>query len=183
VLLLAGSPQISQRQRNLFLVNRGKMGHFRTCANGTNNVVQAVPFVGAILATSAFWNNALYLAGWNVPLKRLVFNPSTGTFNTSLASRSSSSYGFPGATPSISAFEPTSDGILWALDNSRYCTTESLDAGLRSYWHTTRRIWAMSCGIARRPGDAAKNAVKFTVPSNVYFGTRTEIEIHALLLN
>ena len=68
-----GSPQISQRQRNLFLVTRGKMGHFRTGANGTNNVVQAVPFVGAILATSCILEQCAVSRGLERAAKKIRF--------------------------------------------------------------------------------------------------------------
>ena len=173
------------KQGNLFLVNRDNMGHFST---STNNVVQTVPFVDAIFATSAFWSNALYLAGWNGPLKRFVFNPSTGTFNTSLASSSSSSYGFPGATPSISASSTTSNGIVWALDNSQFCTdptTGCAPAILHAYDASNlgTELWNSTQDTGIPPG----NPVKFTVPTiangKVYFGTRTEIEIYGLLPN
>jgi hypothetical protein len=157
---------------NLFLLNRDNMGHFNT----TNQVVQTLSLGNAIFATPAFWQNMLYLAGISSSLKAFSFNTATGMFNTLPASQSSSSYGFPGVTPSISA-SGASNGIVWAIDSSQYCTTQSLGCGpavLHAYDATNlaKELWNSSQGS----GNTAGNAVKFTVPTvangRVYIGTR-----------
>jgi len=157
---------------NLFLLNRNNMGRF----NNTNQVVQTLSFGNAIFATPAFWQNMLYLAGVSGSLKAFSFNTTTGTFNVLSASQSSGSYGFPGATPSISA-SGASNGIVWAIDSSQYCTPQSLGCGpavLHAYDATNlaKELWNSSQGS----GNTAGNAVKFTVPTiangKVYIGTR-----------
>jgi hypothetical protein len=168
----------------LFLVNRDNMGHFNS---GTNNVVQTLSFFNNIFATPAFWQNRLYLAGVSGFLKTFSFNPATGTFNTSPTSQSPSSYGFPGATPSISA-TGASNGIVWTIDSSQYCTLQSPGCGpavLHAYDanNLATELWNSANGA----GNAAGNAVKFTVPtvanSKVYVGTRGEITVYGLLPN
>jgi hypothetical protein len=118
----------------------------------------------------------LYLAGVSGSLKTFSFNTTTGTFSTSFTSQSSSSYGFPGATPSISS-TGASNGIVWAIDSSQYCTPQSPGCGpavLHAYDATNlaKELWNSSQGS----GNTAGNAVKFTVPTvangKVYIGTR-----------
>jgi hypothetical protein len=160
------------KEGNLFLLNRDNMGRF----NSTNQVVQTLNLGSPIFATPAFWQDRLYLAGVSEALKTFSFNTTTGTFNTLSASQSSSSYGFPGATPSISA-TGASNGIVWAIDSSQYCTQQSPGCGpavLHAYDATNlaKELWNSSQGS----GNTAGNAVKFTVPTvangKVYIGTR-----------
>ena len=79
-------------------------------------------------------------------------------------------------TPSVSAAGAQS-GLLWALDDTTYCTNQSPSCGpavLHAYDATTltTELWNSSMVSA----DAAGNAVKFTVPTiangKVYVGTR-----------
>jgi len=160
------------KEGNLFLLNRDNMGHFNT----TNQVFQTLSLGNSIWATPAFWQNMLYLAGKDDSLKAFSFNTATGKFNALPASQSPSRYGFPGATPSISA-SGASNGIVWAIDSSQYCTTQSPGCGpavLHAYDATNlaKELWNSS----QSSGNAAGNAVKFTVPTvangKVYIGTR-----------
>ena len=180
------------KQGNLFLLNRDNMGKF---SSSINNVVQTVNLGNSIFATPVFWQNNLYVAGVG-PLKQFTFNSSTGKFNGAPFSQSSASYRFPGATPSVSS-NGASNGIIWILDNSLYCTPQSPGCGatvLHAYDATnlTTELWNSSQAAANR--DVAGHAVKFTVPTiangKVYVGTRGndsavlgELEIYGLLPN
>ncbi len=180
------------KQGNLFLLNRDSMGKF---SSSTNNVIQTVSLGNSIFATPVFWQNNLYVAGVG-PLKQFAFNSTTGKFNGAPFSQSSTSYRFPGATPSVSSNGAT-NGIIWALDNGLYCTPQSLGCGatvLHAYDATNlaTELWNSSQAAANR--DLAGHAVKFTVPTvangKVYVGTRGndssvlgELEVYALLPN
>ena len=167
------------KEGNLFLLNRDNMGKF----NATNQVVQTLAFGQAIFATGAFWNNSFYLAGVSGHLKTYAFNTSTGKFNTSAGSQSPTSYGFPGATPAVSA-TGTANGIIWAIDASAYGSGPAI---VHAYDATNlaSELWNSSQAAASR--DKAGNAVKFTVPTisngKVYVGTSTEITVFGLLPN
>ncbi|HEX7695880.1 MAG TPA: hypothetical protein VF394_00740, partial [Candidatus Acidoferrum sp.] len=162
------------KQGNLFLLNRDSMGKF---SSSTNNVMETVNLGNAIFATPVFWQNNLYVAGVGT-LKQFVFNTSTGKFNGAPFSQSSTSYRFPGATPSASSNGAT-NGIIWALDNGLYCSPQSPGCGatvLHAYDATNlaTELWNSSQAAANR--DLAGHAVKFTVPTvangKVYVGTR-----------
>ena len=180
------------KQGNLFLLNRDSMGKF---SGSTNNVMQTVNVGNSIFATPGFWQNNLYVAGVG-PLKQFAFNSTTGKFNGAPFSQSSTSYRFPGATPSVSSTGAT-NGIIWALDNGLYCTLQSPGCGatvLHAYDanNLATELWNSSQAAANR--DLAGHAVKFTVPTvangKVYVGTRGndssvlgELEVYGLLPN
>jgi hypothetical protein len=172
------------KEGNLFLLNRDNMGHY----NSTNLVVQTVNFGNPIFATAAFWQNTLYLAGIG-PLKSYPFNPTTGQFSGANSSQSAVSFGFPGATPSVSSLG-AANGIVWAIDTHVYCTPQSTGCGpavLHAYDATNlaNELWNSAQASANR--DQAGNAVKFAVPTvangKVYIGTRTELTVYGLLPN
>jgi hypothetical protein len=180
------------KQGNLFLLNRDNLGKF---SGSANNVVQAINLGNSIFATPVFWQNNLYVAGVG-PLKQFAFNSATGKFNGAPFSQSASSYGFPGATPSLSSSGST-NAIIWALDNNLYCTPQSPGCGatvLHAYdaANLATELWNSSQAATNR--DLAGHAVKFTVPTvangKVYVGTRGndstvlgELEVYGLLPN
>jgi hypothetical protein len=161
----------------LFLVNRDNLGSFDPAAN---HVVQALNIGQPIFATSAFWNNNLYIAGRDAALQQFTFNTTSGLFGLSPTHSSPGSFGFPGATPSVSSTGVSTNGIVWALDNHSYCTEQSPPpcgpAVLHAYDATNvgTELWNSSQASGNR--DRAGNAVKFTVPTvangKVYVGTR-----------
>jgi PAB1-binding protein PBP1 len=144
---------------------------------GDPNAWQRFNFGTSILATGAFWNSTFYLAGNGGTLQAFSLNPTTAQMNTLATSTSSTSFGFPGATPSVSSTPDNTNGIVWALNNSQYCTPQSAGCGpavLHAYDASNLAIelWNSTQGS----GNSAGYAVKFTVPTvangKVYVGTR-----------
>jgi hypothetical protein len=175
----------------LYVLDPTSLGGFQQGAGGTDKVVQEFSFNHPIFATAAFWQNTLYIAGVGGPVQAFALNPSTITFGTTATSSSSATYGFPGATPSVSSSGAT-NGIVWALNNSTYCTSGKTcgPAVLHAYDATNlgTELW--------NSGTTAGNAVKFTVPTvangKVYVGTRGssstgggvgELDVYGLLAN
>ena len=155
----------------LYSLNRDAMGGY-----GDANAWQRFNFGNQIFATGAFWNNTFYMAGVNGHLQAFSFNPATSKFNTPSFSQSSPSFGYPGSTPSVSSSGAT-NGIVWALDNSFFCTTLAGGCGpavLHAFDATNLllELWNSN----QVSGNAAGNAVKFTIPTvangKVYVGTR-----------
>jgi hypothetical protein len=167
----------SGKDGNIFLLNRDSLGHFTATNSG---IVQSFPATNATFSTPAIWQNTLYIAGSGNVLKAFTLDPSKGLFTPtsgpSATSHSPSSYGFPGASPCVSSSNAT-NGIIWAIDSSQYCTSQSPGCGpavLHAYDATNlgTELWNSTMGA----GNAAGNAVKFTVPTvangKVYVGTR-----------
>jgi len=171
------------KEGTLFLLNRDNLGQYTTTNSGA---IQSVSIGNGIFATAVFWNNALYIAGSGGTLKQFPFNTTSGQFGSVLHS-SSHSFNFPGSTPSVSASSSTTNGIVWALDNSAYGTPccSNGPAVLHAYDATNvgTELWNSTQGT----GNAAGNAVKFTVPTvangKVYVGTRGELSVYGLLPN
>ena len=154
----------------MYVLNRDRLGGLE----GSGNAAVQKLFMGQIFATGAFWNNHFYIAAWSGFLNAYSLNTTVPQF--ALASHSAITYGFPGATPSVSAAGAQS-GIVWALETNRYCTPGSSQCGpaiLHAYDATNVATELWNSSLA--PADAAGNAVKFAVPTiangRVYVGTR-----------
>jgi len=201
----------------VYLINRDSMGNYEAppansqCTDTNSQIVQT--FQGSpsgFYGTPAFWQNNLYLAGSldggsGDYLKAFSFDPSTGQFNSSWTSESAHYYNFPGASPSISS-QGTSNGILWAIDESAYgYANQNSSAGSQACFsnnqtppaacfgpailyaydatNLTLELWDSSQAPNNR--DQAGNAVKFVPPTiangKVYVSTRTEIDVYGLL--
>jgi hypothetical protein len=140
------------------------------------HVLQQVYSGGTLYASGAFWNNNFYIAAVGKPLSTYTLTTSpTAAFSTSGTPASSISYAMGGGTPSVSS-AATANGIVWALDNANFCTTEAPGCGptvLHAYVaiNLATELWNSGTG-----SDKAGNAVKFTVPTiangKVYVGTR-----------
>ncbi len=155
----------------LYLLNGDAMGGM-----GDANARQHFFIGGGIFATGAFWNNNLYIASTASSLQAFSFDAATNLFSTGATSTSTTIYSFPGTTPSVSATGNT-NGIVWALDNTNYCTSQSPGCGpavLHAYSAANLSTDLWNSGM--EAGDAAGIAVKFTVPTvangKVYVGTR-----------
>ncbi|HEV8018288.1 MAG TPA: putative Ig domain-containing protein [Steroidobacteraceae bacterium] len=163
----------------LVLLNGDNLGRFSSTDAGALQSFNVG--VGGIYGTAAFWNNTLYLAPAGASMLAYAFDPSGERFTPAAApvptSQSAGAYGFPGSTPAVSATGAAANGIVWALNNITYCTSQSPGCGpavLHAYDATNlgTELWNSRMVAA----DAAGNAVKFTVPTvangKVYVGTR-----------
>jgi hypothetical protein len=171
----------------IFVVNRDNMGHFNST---TDSVVQEWTADGRSFSTPAFWNNTLYYFGVvfknSHPGESFVFNPASGLFTQSPSKVTPSGFRFSGATPSVSASSPTTNGIVWAIETGSHGTDgqpaappappfpPAGPAVLHAFDATdiSKELWNSSTNT----NDAAGNAVKFTVPTiangKVYVPTR-----------
>jgi hypothetical protein len=156
----------------LYVLNGDSMG-----GAGDANAWQYFSVGNGIFSTPAFWNNTLYIVPVQSALRSYAFDSSTDMFNTTPTSQSAITFGFPGATTSVSASGSSTDGVVWATDNTNYCTLRSpgcAAAVLHAFDATnlTSELWNSSMVGT----DTAGNAVKFTVPTvangKVYVGTR-----------
>ncbi len=155
----------------LYVLNGDNLG-----GSGDANAWQMIHLNAAIFATGAFWNNTLYLAPVAEPIMAFTFNPATRKFNTTSTMQSGNSFGFPGATASISANGAT-NGIVWAINSHNYCTPQSGACGpAQLFAYSASALGTQLWSSTTIGGDAAGNAVKFTLPTvangKVYVGTR-----------
>jgi PQQ-like domain len=172
----------------LFVVNRDDMGHFQSGNN--NQIVQSVDFgsnttsnTGGSYGTIAYYDGSVYFAdaGTTGDGKLKAYRLSGGLLSTSPTSESSVAYGYPGATPSISA-DGTKNGIVWALQGQGY--TPSTAPVLHAYDATSMANELYNSeqeGSRDTPGPAVKFVVPTVANGKVYVPTQTELTVFGLL--
>ncbi|MBS0578991.1 MAG: putative Ig domain-containing protein [Proteobacteria bacterium] len=174
--LAAGSPAHlaigAGKDGALYVLNGDNLG-------GTGQPYQSITIGASNFSTGAFWNNTLYISPVNTPLLAYTFDPTAKLFSPTLAMQSDPNFkfGFPGATASISASSASTDGIVWAINSSAYCTAQSGACGPAQLFAFSAAALGTTLWNSTTIGsDAAGNAVKFTVPTvangKVYVGTR-----------
>jgi hypothetical protein len=161
---------------NLYVLDRDRMGGY-----GDVNAWEEISTGYSLFSTAAFWNDTIYVIPVGAPLTSYSLSAASTPVEFRLeyvATSPAGGYGWPGATPSVSASGST-NAIIWALDTNLYCTRQSQGCGsavLHAYdpSNQLKEIWNSS--IAAGGADAAGYAVKFTVPTiangKVYVGTR-----------
>jgi hypothetical protein len=162
------------KDATLYLLNGDHMGGY-----GDGNALQHFSAGSGLYCSPAFWDNTLYVAPIGGPLEAYTFDPTSNMFNSTLAAHTTTAFGFPGGTASISAQGATSNGIAWILDNSGFCTGGGLPvpcgpAVLHAY--KAGNLYSELWNSSMVSSDAAGYAVKFVVPTvangKVYVGTR-----------
>ena len=169
----------------IYLIDRDQMTannqHYCSGCGSDTEIVQEFLRAGVpiwLYAAPAYWNNTVYIWGTSDVLK--AYTLANGLLSGP-SSSSTTSLGFPGATPAISA-NGTTNGIVWVIDSTQFGPPGPGPgpAVLHAYDATNVAIelWSSS----RNSGDAAGNAVKFAVPTiangKVYVGTQTELDVY-----
>jgi hypothetical protein len=102
------------KDTNIYVVNRDKMGKFNASSN--NAIYQELPnaLSGGAWSMPALFNTTVYYAGVGDHLK--AFPITSALLATTPASESANTFGYPGATPSVSS-NGAQNGIVWAIEN------------------------------------------------------------------
>jgi hypothetical protein len=190
VLLLPDQPGpiphlavVGGKDGTLYVLNRDNLGHFN---RRSDRVVEEFPraFSG-IYSTPAYFNGTVYVVGApEDQAQRLQPLQALKLVNGELIPSTNGApipYGFPGATPSISANGST-NGIVWTLDTGSAISNGP--AILRAYAaNNVSDVLYDSTMFAAR--DQAGPAVKFTVPTvangKVYVGGGGTVTVYGLL--
>jgi hypothetical protein len=160
------------------VTNRDNLGGYNPDAN---NVVEQVRGAsGGYWSSPAYFHGAVYLAGVSDYLSRYPIT--NGVLARSPQSQAPTSYGYPGATPSISA-NGTENGIVWAIEGAGY-EVGGGPAVLRAYNAanvSTELYNSNLAGTRDQPGPATKFSVPTIANGKVYIGTQTDLDIYGQL--
>ncbi len=163
------------KEGSIYLVDRDNMGHFHSTDN--SQIVQNITGqIGPLFSAPAYWNNNVYFGALGDNLKS--FSLSNGLLSTAPTSRSPTTLGSPGPTPTISAHDD-SNAILWAVD-----TSQNNDAVLHAYDATNLalELYNSNQNWAR---DSVGLPVKFAVPTvangKVYVGAAGQVSVYGIL--
>jgi hypothetical protein len=154
------------KQGVMYLLDRDNFGGF----NGSNNnqIVQTLPLISCF-STPAYFNGMLYYVGNGGTPQ--AYTCTNGMLGTSPFSINTNIYGYPGASPSISA-NGASNGILWAIQRSGTAILHAYNAtNLADELYNSQQS----------PCDQLGIAVKFSVPTiangKVFVGTAAELAV------
>jgi hypothetical protein len=108
----------------IYVVNRDNMGKFNSTTDQNYQQING-QLAGGVFSTPSYFNGTVYYGAVNDAVK--AFPIVNGMLATAPSSRSAHSFGYPGATPSISA-SGTTNGIVWAVENSSPAVLHAYDA-------------------------------------------------------
>ena len=161
----------------MYIVNRDNMGKF---VASDANIYQELDgaLSGGIWSAPAYFNSAVYYG--SVGNKLQAFKITSAKLATSASSKSSTSFGYPGTTPSVSA-NGTTNGIVWAIQNG------SSTGVLQAYDATNLATELYNSNQAANGRDqfSTNSNCKFVTPmianGKVYVGTPGAVVVFGLL--
>jgi hypothetical protein len=161
------------KDNHIYLVDRDNMGKFNSSANGNyQDLPSALP--GGAFAMPAYFNGRLYYGGVDDAIKAFQF------MNTRLVSppvwTTANGFGYPGATPSISA-NGIANGIVWAAENSNPAVLYAYDAGdLHPLYNSNQ-----ASGARDQFGAGNKFITPMIANGKVYVGTTNGVGVFGIL--
>jgi hypothetical protein len=158
---------------NIYVVNRDSMGKFNPQNN--NAIYQEVSgAIGGVWSMPAFFNNTVYYGSWGQTLK--AFPISAARLATTPSAQTANTFGYPGTTPAVSA-NGTSNGIVWAVENSSPAVLHAYDASTLHELYNSNQ--------AANGRDHFGNGNKFITPlivnGKVFVGTPSGVAEFGLL--
>jgi outer membrane protein assembly factor BamB len=161
------------KDTNLYVVNRDSMGKFSSNNSGIYQELASV-FPGEVFAMPAYFNNTVYYGSVGSPIQ--AFPIAKAKLSASPTAQSSNSFGYPGATPSISANGP-SNGIVWAVENTNPAVLHAYNAGTLTELYNSNQ--------ASNGRDQLGAGNKFITPTiangKVFVGTTNGVAVFGLL--
>lgn len=167
------------KQGIVYLLNRDNMGRFR--AGSDSQIVQSFPGGAcgagtcAFFGTPAYFDKKVYTVAVGDGLKAYSLNGGQLNFSA----RSTNTFRWPGATPSISA-NGSIDGIVWALETNG----SGARAVLHAYNAANVAIELYSSDqnpVRDNPGPAIKFSVPTIANGKVYVGSQGSVSVFGLL--
>jgi hypothetical protein len=170
----------------VYVVNRDNMGKY--LSSGDQNLQELPDAVGFRVpqggdcnsthndcnyGTPAYWNGNVYFSGVNDNVKSFAF--ANGQLSGPM-SKSPTTYGFPGATPAVSA-NGTTNGIVWVI--------QPIISILHAYNATNLANELYNSTLASGGRDSLGSNTKFAPPTvvngKVYVGTKNALVVYGLL--
>ena len=113
------------KDSHIYLVDRDNMGKFNSIIDSNYQDLPGA-LAGGVWATPAYFNGAIYYGAVGDAIRKFTFT--NARLNTTLAAATGHSFGYPGATPSISA-NGNANGIVWAAENTNPAILHAYDPG------------------------------------------------------
>ena len=166
------------KEGKIYVVNRDQFttgnNHFN--ASGTTDAVLQSNSgkIGSAFDTPAYFNGRIYYAANNNNLK--AFSVTNGLLSATTLTDTARTFGFPGATPTISA-NGTNNGIVWAIQKANPAVLVACNAT-----NFSAELYTSALVPSR---DQLANGVKFAVPTiadgKVFVGDTSSVSVFGLL--
>jgi hypothetical protein len=157
----------------IYVVDRDNMGKFNA---GSDNIYQQISgqLAGGVWAKPSYFNGTVYYGAVGDSIK--AFPIVSGKLATSPSSHSAHAFGYPGATPSISANGAT-NGIVWVVENSSIGVLHAYDATNLA----TELYNSTQAANNRDQFSANKFITPIVVNGRVFVGTQNSVVAFGLL--
>lgn len=161
------------KDSNLYVVDRTNMGKFNSSSDQIYQELSGV-LPGGIWSMPATYNGSIYYGPVGSPILRFQFQ--NAKLLGTPAAKTSNAFGYPGATPSISA-NASKNGIVWAVEHSNPAVLHAYDA------RTLLEIYNTNQAAGGRDQFGAGN--KYITPTiangKVYVATTNGVGVFGLL--
>ena len=162
------------KDTNIYVVNRDNMGKWNSSNN--NQIYQelhgALP--GGVWSSPAYFNNTVYYGDVSDNLKAYAI--SNAMLSTSPTSQTTTSFEFPGTTPTISANQ-NSNAIVWAVENSSPAVLHAYNAS-----NLAQELYnSNQAGSRDQFGPGNKYITPVIANGKVFVGTQTGVAVFGLL--
>lgn len=161
------------KDQAIYLVDRDNMGKFSA---GSNSIYQqlAGALPQGVWSMPAYFNGQLYYGPVGGQLRAFQF--SSAKLQTAPVSSTSTTFAYPGATPSVSA-NGNANGIVWATENTNPAVLHAYDAGNLS----TELYNSNQAGTRDQFGAGNKFITPTIAHGKVYVGTMNGVGAFGLL--
>lgn len=160
------------KDANLYVVNRDSMGKFNSSSN--SNAYEVVSLAGGVFSAPAYFSNTVYSGPVGGPIQ--AFSISNAKLSSTATAQTSNSFGYPGASPTISA-SGISNAILWAVENGGTAVLHAYNAT------TLTELYNSNQATGGRDHFGAGN--KFITPTiangKVFVGTPNGVAVFGVL--
>jgi len=158
---------------NIYVVDRDSMGKFSPTANNNYQELQgALP--GGVWSMPAYFNNTIYYGPVGNTIR--AFSITNALLSSTPVGQTSNSFGYPGATPGISA-NGTTNAILWAAENGNTAVLHAYDAN-----NLSNELYnSNQAGTRDQFGAGNKFITPTVVNGKVYVGTTNGVAVFGLL--
>jgi len=161
------------KDSNLYVVNRGSMGKYNP---NNDNIYQELAGVlpGGVWGAPAYFNNTVYYGPVGNPIQ--AFAVANAKLSAIATAHTSSGFGYPGPTPSISA-NGTRNGIVWAVESSSPAVLHAFDALTLNELYNSNQ----ASGNRDQFGTGNKYMTPTVVNGKVFVGTPNGVAVFGLL--
>ncbi|SAK99361.1 PQQ enzyme repeat protein [Caballeronia fortuita] len=160
------------KNSTIYVVNRWSMGKFDSNAD---HIYQELvgQIRGPMFGAPAYFNNTVYFGSVNDTIK--AFTVSNAALSATPSSQTPNAFGFPGATPSVSA-NGASNGIVWAAENGSIGVLRAYDAANLAH----ELYSSVDAGARDQFGPGNKFITPMIANGKVYVGTTSGVAVFGL---